>query len=182
MRGQHLESFNTIEQSFAGYDTKPDLSVAGKIARLEGYDENWEKRVKKNPYFRYYMAKLFKNDEPLPGGRVSKLRHLDDAPVDGVVEGAEGLHPGLEGLASAALERPAVGAERAPGEPLPHVLHEDLVDPDGRRPADHVPGAGAALVVHRPPAAGVGVVGAFGGGQEYVQVAAGDDDLGIHAV
>jgi len=61
-----LESFNTIEQSFAGYDNKPDTSVAGRIARLEGYDELWEKRVKKNPYFRYYMAKLFKNDEPLP--------------------------------------------------------------------------------------------------------------------
>ncbi len=61
-----MESFNTIEQSFAGYDTKPDLSVAGKIARLEGYDEQWEKRVKKNPYFRYYMAQLFKNNEPLP--------------------------------------------------------------------------------------------------------------------
>jgi len=66
MRGQYLESFNTIEQSFAGYDVKPDLSVAGKIARLDGYDEQWEKRVKKNPYFRYYMAKLFKNEEPLP--------------------------------------------------------------------------------------------------------------------
>ena len=66
MRGQCLESFNTIEQSFAGYDAKPDLSVAGRIARLEGYDEQWEKRVKKNPYFRYYMAQLFKNEEPLP--------------------------------------------------------------------------------------------------------------------
>jgi len=66
MRGQCLESFNTIEQSFAGYDAKPDLSVAGKIARLDGYDEQWEKRVKKNPFFRYYMAKLFKNEEPLP--------------------------------------------------------------------------------------------------------------------
>ncbi|MCJ7731897.1 type II/IV secretion system ATPase subunit [Candidatus Bathyarchaeota archaeon] len=61
-----MESFNTIEQSFAGYDTKPDLSVADKIARLEGYDAQWEKRVKKNPYFRYYMAQLFKNNEPLP--------------------------------------------------------------------------------------------------------------------
>ena len=52
MRGQCLESFNTIEQSFAGYDAKPDLSVAGKIARLDGYDEQWEKRVKKIPDFR----------------------------------------------------------------------------------------------------------------------------------
>ena len=66
MWGQYLESFNTIEQSFTGYDTKPDLSVAGRIARLEGYDEQWEKRVKKNPYFRFYMAQIFKNGEPLP--------------------------------------------------------------------------------------------------------------------
>ncbi len=61
-----MESFNTIEQSFAGYNNKTDLSVSGRIARLEGYDALWEKRVKKNPYFRYYMAQLFKNDEPLP--------------------------------------------------------------------------------------------------------------------
>jgi len=61
-----LESFNTIEQSFTGYNNKPDTSVAGRIARLDGYDELWEKRVKKNPYFRYYMAQIFKNDEPLP--------------------------------------------------------------------------------------------------------------------
>jgi len=61
-----LESFSTLEQSFAGYNTKSTVGVAGKIAKLKGFNEDWARRVKKNPYFRYYMAKLFKSGEPLP--------------------------------------------------------------------------------------------------------------------
>lgn len=61
-----MESFSTLEQSFAGYNTKSTVGVAGKIAKLKGFNEDWARRVKKNPYFRYYMAKLFKSGEPLP--------------------------------------------------------------------------------------------------------------------
>ncbi|HDJ21682.1 MAG TPA: hypothetical protein ENF19_00575, partial [Candidatus Bathyarchaeota archaeon] len=61
-----MESFSTLEQSFAGYNTNSTVGVAGKIAKLKGFNEDWARRVKKNPYFRYYMAKLFKSGEPLP--------------------------------------------------------------------------------------------------------------------
>ena len=61
-----MESFNAIGESFAGYDTKAKLNVSDRIARLDGYDEIWEERVKRNPYFRYYMAKLFKRGDPEP--------------------------------------------------------------------------------------------------------------------
>jgi flagellar protein FlaI len=61
-----LESFNTVGESFAGYNAKPGLSIADRIARLDGYDELWEKRVKKNPYFRWYMGQLFKRGDPEP--------------------------------------------------------------------------------------------------------------------
>ena len=61
-----MESFNAVGESFAGYDTKEKLNVSDRIARLDGYDEIWEKRVKKNPYFRYYMAQLFKRGEEEP--------------------------------------------------------------------------------------------------------------------
>jgi archaeal flagellar protein FlaI len=61
-----VASINTIGESFAGYDTKKKLDVSDRIARLEGYDEIWEQRVKKNPFFRYYMAQLFKRGDPEP--------------------------------------------------------------------------------------------------------------------
>ena len=61
-----MSSFNTIGESFAGFDTKTKLNVSDRIARLDGYDEIWEQRVKKNPYFRYYMAQLFKRGDPEP--------------------------------------------------------------------------------------------------------------------
>ena len=61
-----MESFNAVGESFAGYDTKEKLNVSDRIARLDGYDEIWEQRVKKNPYFRYYMAQLFKRGEDEP--------------------------------------------------------------------------------------------------------------------
>jgi flagellar protein FlaI len=55
-----LESFEAIGKSFAGYGTDGEITVEGKISRLKGFNENWEQRVKKNPYFRYYMKKLLK--------------------------------------------------------------------------------------------------------------------------
>ena len=55
-----MESFEAIGKSFAGYGTDGELTVEGKISRLKGFNENWEQRVKKNPYFRYYMKKLLK--------------------------------------------------------------------------------------------------------------------------
>ena len=61
-----MESFNTVGESFAGYDAKSKLNIADRIARLDGYDEQWETRVKKNPYFRWYMGQLFKRGEPEP--------------------------------------------------------------------------------------------------------------------
>jgi hypothetical protein len=55
-----LESFEAIGKSFAGYGTDGELTVEGKISRLKGFNENWEQRVRKNPYFKYYMNKLLK--------------------------------------------------------------------------------------------------------------------------
>jgi len=58
-----VESFEAIGKSFAGYGTDAKVSVEGQISRLEGFNKNWEKRVKKNPYFRLYMRDLFKKKE-----------------------------------------------------------------------------------------------------------------------
>ncbi|MCK4582769.1 hypothetical protein KAU18_05585, partial [Candidatus Bathyarchaeota archaeon] len=58
-----MESFEAIGKSFAGYGTDAKVSVEGQISRLEGFNKNWEKRVKKNPYFRLYMRNLFKKKE-----------------------------------------------------------------------------------------------------------------------
>ena len=56
-----MESFEAIGKSFAGYGTEAELSLEGKISRLKGFDESWAQRVRKNPYFKYYMKKLLSN-------------------------------------------------------------------------------------------------------------------------
>ena len=58
-----MESFEAIGKSFAGYGTDAKVSVEGQISKLEGFNKNWERRVKKNPYFRLYMRNLFKKKE-----------------------------------------------------------------------------------------------------------------------
>ncbi|MBN2335081.1 type II/IV secretion system ATPase subunit [Candidatus Bathyarchaeota archaeon] len=68
-----MESFEAIGKSFAGYGTDAQVSVEGKISRLEGFDQHWDKRVKKNPYFRLYMKKLFKQRDVEPPQLVDSL-------------------------------------------------------------------------------------------------------------
>jgi flagellar protein FlaI len=55
-----LEQFEAIGKSFAGYSTDAELTIEGKISRLKGFNENWGQRVRKNPYFKYYMKKLLR--------------------------------------------------------------------------------------------------------------------------
>lgn len=68
-----MESFEAIGKSFAGYGTDAKVSVEGQISRLEGFNKNWEKRVKKNPYFRLYMRNLFKKKDLEPPTLVDSL-------------------------------------------------------------------------------------------------------------
>ena len=61
-----MENFEEIGKSFSGNTKESGKSLEGQISRLDGYNENWQIRVKKNPYFRLYMKKLFKESDELP--------------------------------------------------------------------------------------------------------------------
>ncbi|TRO53881.1 hypothetical protein E2P71_05435 [Candidatus Bathyarchaeota archaeon] len=68
-----MESFEAIGKSFAGYGTDTELSLEGKISRLKGFDDVWAQRVRKNPYFKYYMKKLLSNGSEEPPQLVTGL-------------------------------------------------------------------------------------------------------------
>jgi hypothetical protein len=101
-------------------------------------------------------------EKPLPGGRVTVVSRIQHPVIHPVSQGRQSCAERLKSCTTFRFQGQSIHTQRTPGLELGHIFNQDVVNIQGLRPPDDMPGRRPGLITPGNTAPGNAVVGAFG--------------------